>query len=358
MARTETAQPYLSLDRYRRLMNIPFCLFNGVDGSGEAVSGCDHCWSQWEREMVAQALYDAEETLARHLGFYLGSRFLTDTDRSWTSPMELNWGYIIGGGIEGLTDVSADVSASDFTTDPATITIPQASFSSQDEIYIVETSSGLQVIPNITTVGANYLIEIDQCLLIEWDNLEDQTEATCIEYDALFPAATWIKLADLTIYRRYLDDTDQATITYGPSCNCWIAGSACAGLEYDGCVYVIDEQISKVRVSISTYDEDTGTWTCTYPTLCGCYSGDKVKVNYRAGTTVPGWERAVMSLAHTYMVLEPCGCAMFDLVLKRDRGVPTVLTAERINCPLGQMDGAWWAWQWLQTHAHRRAFML
>jgi hypothetical protein len=311
--------------------------------------------------MVAQALYDAEETLARYLGYYLGPRFLTDNDLTWTDPLELDWGYIIGGGVEGLTDVSADVSASNFTTDPATITIPQASFpGGEDEIYIVESSSVLEVIPSdISTSGANYLLEIDQCLLIEWDNLEHQTTATCIDYDALFPGATWLKLADLTIYRRFLDDSDQATITYGPSCNCWLAGSACAGSDWDGCVYVLKDRISKVRISISTYDEDTGLWTCTYPTLCGCYEGDKVSVNYRAGTTnVPGWERAVMSLAHTYMVLEPCGCAMFDLVLKRDRNIKPVLTAEILNNPLGVMDGAWYAWQWLQTHSHRRAFML
>lgn len=342
-------------------MNIPICVFNGVENPAESVSACDHCWSQWEREMVAMALNDAEEMLAQHLNFYLGARFLTDTDREWTDPMTLHWGHVIGGGIQGLTDVSAAVTASNFAVDPATITIPTASFpGGENEIYIIETASGLEIVPDsITVVGANYEIEIDQCKLIEWDDLENQTEATCIDYDALYPAATWLKLADLTIYREYLDDSDQATVTFGTSCQCWYAGSACAGDDYSGCVYIIDSEIGKVRVSIASYDAVAGTWSCNYPTWCGCYGGDKVSINYRAGTTdVPGWEQAVMRLAHTYMVLKPCGCAMFDAVLDRDRKVSTILTAARLDNPLGEMEGARYAWNWLATTKQGEAFMM
>ena len=56
--------------------------------------------------------------------------------------------------------------------------------------------------------------------------------------------------SDLTIYRRYLDTSDQATVTFPPSCSCLCNGTACAGTDYTACVFVIDEQISKVRVSI------------------------------------------------------------------------------------------------------------
>ena len=371
MARAINAQPYLSLDRYRSLAAIPICLFNGVEDEDEARFGCDHCWSQWEREMVAMALRDAEDALAQRLGYYLGSRFVKDTNQNWVDPMRLNWGHIIGAGIEGLTDVSADVSASDFTISPASITIPTASFpGGEDEIYIIETSSGLQIYPDdVDTVGANYVITVDQCKLIEWDNLENQTTATCITYDALLPAATWLKLADLTIYRQYLDTSDQATVTFPPSCSCYCNGTACEGSDYSACAFVIDEQISKVRVSLADYDTDTESWSCSYAALCSCISlrcssgicrvEHTATVNYRAGTTsTPGWEQAVMRLAHTYMVLEPCGCALFDMMLNRDRRIPSILTTERINCPLGEMDGAWYAWNWLKTGSHTRAFML
>ena len=144
MARAINAQPYLTLDRYRQLMNLPMCLFNGVENPAEAATGCDHCWSQWEREMVAQALSDAELMLATNLGFKLGYHFETDYDLTWTDPMQLMWGHIVGGGIQGLTDETAHVSASDFTVDPVTITIPQATFpGGAGEILITENTTGL-----------------------------------------------------------------------------------------------------------------------------------------------------------------------------------------------------------------------
>jgi hypothetical protein len=340
-------------------LGFPKYLFNGMEGSGETYHSCDSCFTQFERDMIAGALRDAENMLATRLGYYLGPRYLTDDDLVYQNPIQLQWGHVIGGGIQGLTDVSADVSASDFTVDPATITIPAASFpGGTDEIYIVDTASNpdLEIVPDkVETVGTNYVIYIGQYKLIEWDDLEDQS--TCLAYDANFPNTLFLKLADLTIYREYLDDSDQATITYGPSCTCYCSGSACAGEEYTGCVYVIDEQISKVRIPQSTYSG--GAWSCDYTTVCGCYVGDKVSVNYQAGYTgAPGWEDAVMRLAHTYMITTPCGCSIFDKILKRDRYIPPVLSVERINCPFGTMDGAWYAWSWMGNVHHDRAFML
>jgi len=307
--------------------------------------------------MVARALARAEDTLASYLNFYLGPRFLIDYDLLWTDPLTLRWGHIIGGGIQGLTEVTA--TGSDFTTDPATITVNMSDFpGGTSEILIEETTSGLEIVPDfINIVGTTYIININQCKLIEWEHLVGQTTATCIEYDPTFPDATWLRLAELTIYREYLDTSSQATVTFGPSCACIYAGAACAGSDYTGCVYVINEEISKVRVSLADYA--AGAWTCTCPILCGCYVGDKVIVRYRAGTTnVPGWEDAVMQLAHTYMIVEPCGCTLFKLMVQQDKNVPSVLTAERINCPFGTSDGAWAAWIWVTNHMHGKAIML
>jgi len=348
-------QPYLTLDRYRRIMNIPICLFNGVEDPSETTSGCDYCWPQWWRDLLAQALSDAEGTLANALTFWLGEHYLTDTGLTWRDPMELEYGWVVGGGIRGRTEVTPG--ASDFTTDPATITVAQASFSGgTDEIVVVEDSTGLEIVPDgVASTGANYVISISQCKLIEWDDLESQS--VCIDYDALFPAATWLKLADLTVYREYRDTSDQATITFAPSCTCCASAEACEGTEYTGCVFVLKDETSRVRVAMADYSD--GSWTCSYPTVCGCFHGTKIDVNYLAGTTsIPGWEQAIIRLAHTYMAIEPCGCAMFDTVWQRDTRVPTTLTAERINCPFGQADGAWWAWKWAERNRHGTAIMM
>ena len=360
MARSLSAQPNLTLDEYRVLLNIPICVFNGVENPNESVSGCDLVWNQWERDQLAQALRQAEDTLAGQLGFTLGEEYQVSEVEPWTEPMQLRWGHIVGGGVQGIEEVIPV--ASDFTIDPATITVAQADFpDGGNEIYIsiVEDSTGLEIVPDkVESVGANYIIYIDQCKLIEWDDLEYQKDP--ITYDAAFPDTIWLKLGDLTINRQYLDGSEQAVITYGPACNCACAGVACAGASYDGCVYVIDAEISKVRIQMATYDATTEAWTCGVPVLtCGCYEGDKVCVMYQAGTTaIPGYEQAIMRLAHTYMAVKPCACSMFDYLWHRDTDVPSVLTAERVNNPFGTANGAWFSWQWAETHKHGRAFML
>jgi len=220
----------------------------------------------------------------------------------------------------------------------------------------VEDDTGLEVEPDqITTVGANYVISISQYKLLNWAVLEDQAET--IDYDAAFPAASWLKLADLTVYRQYRDTDTQATITYGPSCNCWCSGAACTGSDYTGCVFVLDRTIGLVRVHRATLSE--GSWSCDQSAICGCYDGDKATVYYEAGTDdIPGWDQAVFQLAHARMGEQPCGCTLQERQWRRDRIVPSVLTREQLLCPFGLEFGAWAAWSWVTDQAHGKAFML
>jgi len=355
MARSEQAQPQFSLDQFRQRFNIPPWAFNGVENPDEDRRGCDHYWTQWQRDDLAIALADAEEQLAGQLGFYLGTRYLIDYDRVWEDPLRLRWGHVVGAGIRARTEVTP--SASDFTVDPATITVLAASFSGgTSEVVVVDDETGLTIEPDsITTVGLNYVIRISQYKLLNWTVLENQSET--IDYSAAFPAASWLKLADLTVYRQYRDTDTQAVITYGPSCNCWCSGDACTGSEYDGCVFVRNARIGLVRVNRATLSD--GTWSCDNSAICGCYEGDKVTVYYEAGTTdVPAWERAAFQLAFAGMGEQPCGCALHERQWRRAREVPSVLTAERLNCRFGMEQGAWAAWTWVTGQAHGRAFML
>lgn len=355
MARSETAQPYLSLDEYRKIFNIPPWAFNGVENPNETRRGCDHYWTQWERNDLARSLNDAERDLAEALGFYIGARYLIDYDRVWSDPLQLRFGHVLGAGVRARDEVTP--SASDFTTDPATITVPAASFSGgTSEIVVIEDETGLEIeADGIATSGTDYVISIGQYKLIEWDDLEDQSDT--IDWNAAFPAATWLKLADLTVYRQYRDTDTQATITFGPACNCWCAGVACTGSDYTGCVYVLDRRISKVRVNRATLS--AGTWSCDTSAICGCYAGDKATVYYEAGTDdIPNWERAVWRLAHSQMGKQPCGCVLHERQWRLDVHEPSVATVERLNCPFGLADGAWAAWRWVGRQAHGKGFML
>ncbi len=356
MARAIGAQPLLTLDRYRILLNIPIWAYNGIDNPDETLLGCDTIWTQWQREQLAISLRQSEHQLGNKLGFTLGLEYQVDSYKPWTNPMLLEYGHVVGGGIRGRTEVTP--SASDFTIVTATITVAQSDFESSDEVVIVEDDTDLKIIPDkIKTSGTDYIISISQAKLINWDNLETQSDP--IDYNAAFPAATWLKLADLTVYREYRDESEQATIVYGPYCSCICGTAACQGTSYTACIYVIRNEIGAVKVQMADYDADDETWTCTTPTSCGCYEGDRVEMKYLAGTTgIPGYEQAITRLAHSYMMLVPCGCALVDLFWERDRNIPTVLTAERINCPFGSADGAWFAWQWTRVHEHGRAFML
>lgn len=357
MARSEIAQPFLSLDDYQIQMRIPICAFNGVDSPNETLQQCDKIWTQADRDELAQALNDAEGMLATLQRFWIGPRYLVDTDLAWTNPMQLEWGYIVGPGIRARDEVTP--SASDFTTDPATITVAQASFpGGTSEIVVIEDSSGLEIEPNkITSSGVNYVLEIDQCRLIEWDDLEYQIDP--ITYNAAFPATTWLKLADLTVYRQYRDETTQATITYAPLCSCFCTtGEACAGTEATACVFVLDDQISMVRANRAT--ESGGTWTCDYSAVCtcSCVVGDKIEVSYEAGTTdTPGWERAIRSLAHTMLYSEICSCSsLFDRTVRIDQAILDDPT--RAFNPWGPMRGAWFAWNWAKSWENAKAMLL
>jgi len=355
MSRSELASPYYTLNDFRKRFHLPRCRFNGVEGSGEYSGACNHTWQQWERDSVAEALADAEGMLAGELKYWLGPHYLIDYDHEWRNPIQLKYGYVLGGGVRGRDEVVP--SASDFTVDPATITVPQASFTGgQSEIVVVEDDSGLVIdIDDIAEVGTDYVLSIYQCNLIRWEDLEEQQEA--IEWDAAFPLATWLKLADITVYREYRDESSQATITYSSGCNCWCSGTACAGTDYTGCVYVVDWEISAVRVSRADYAD--GGWTCDSTAICGCCSNDKVKVRYQAGTTdPPNWERAVVQLALSILDWKPCGCTIFDNAYRRAQNVPEILTGERLNCPFGMADGAYYAWAWTRSQQNGRGFML
>jgi hypothetical protein len=358
MARSELAQPSrVTLDRYRQLMHIPMCAFNGVDNPNENKYGCDTIWTQAMRDEIAFALYNAEELLEADLRYTLSLKYQADYDHDYTNPIILKWGYIIGGGIRARDEVTP--SASDFTTDPATITVAQSDFpGGTGEIVIIETSTGLEIEwDSVEASGTDYIISISQCKLIEWDDLENQR--TPIEYDNTFPAATWLKLTDLTVYREYRDVSSQATIVYGPYCAClFSSGSACAGVEYDGCVWIKDWEVSEVTVQAATYSPSAGSWSHNSVFLTGCYEGDKTDINYLAGKVdEPGSELAIRKLAHALAAMKPCGCALVDNIWRQDTTIPERISFHQANNPFGQANGAWWAWQWSQAHKLGDAYL-
>jgi len=72
-------------------------------------------------------------------------------------------------------------------------------------------------------------------------------------------------------------------------------------------------------------------------------------VSYQAGlsTLPPGFEDACFRLAHTLMPETPCAgeSVSHQMYWMRDRKADSAITKERVNCPWGTMDGAWYAFK-------------
>lgn len=72
---------------------------------------------------------------------------------------------------------------------------------------------------------------------------------------------------------------------------------------------------------------------------------------YLAGEIIPTVQEKdmIIRLAHSKMPDEPCGCEVAQRLWKRDRNIPDILTADRLQCPFGINDGAWIAYKWSQS---------
>jgi hypothetical protein len=123
-------------------------------------------------------------------------------------------------------------------------------------------------------------------------------------------------------------------LAYPESC------TGCVETTFDGCFYVRNPGVGILDVQ----------QTSTNSNLCNCRP-QLVRLNYLAGADVltRQAEDAIIRLAHSKMPQEPCGCDVVKRLWGRDRNVPEVLTAERLNCPYGLNDGAWIAFQFAQS---------
>ena len=108
-----------------------------------------------------------------------------------------------------------------------------------------------------------------------------------------------------------------------------------------GCLIIKDEKLGIISVQAGEYAD--GAWSgramCSrgHPMLHLYYKAGLQHMNAQA-------EDAIVRLAHSKMPDAPCGCDSVKSFWNRDRNVPQIMTAERLNCPFGMNDGAWIAW--------------
>jgi len=318
------------------------------------------------REDVATAIATAEEMIAHALGYWPAPRWIRAEEHQWPRtargaqwqypPIQLNWGYIIGGGQRALTLILDDEAVvysdedGDTVDETATITITAAEMAaagaSPEEIAVFfdgETDDIWQIrclnitedaVGNVTITGrASQFVDPDLWLVA------DQID--------LSAAANFVNTVD--IYRRWNYPVYQSQVVWkGGNDSCTPA--VCAETCQNACIGVHDSRLSIVRSMPSTYA--AGTWTAATFSVNRLpdaarfwyYSGALLQANGRIKTDMA---TAIVRLANCYMVDEPCGCAQTKHRFERDREEQDVNTIDAALCMSNfgtTMRGAMYAW--------------
>jgi len=382
MARADTFT-LLPLDHYARLMAIHPDAFNQCINPNNPYPGaCERVWIQYSwmdhntgrivgREELAQAIYTAEEMIAYACGFWPAPMWTTAEEHRWPRPargaqthyppIDGKWGYIVEGGQRALTMIDEDAAIvysdedGDGVLDTATINITAAQMTaagaSRAEVAVFftdETDDAWMIrdlfveedaaTGDITIVGRRSQF-VDPNL---WEVDDDISLAV---------NANFVTVAD--VYRRYNDPTQPAQVVWQGSATTGCDTALCADTCQTACLNVDEERIGVVRTIPGTYA--SGSWS-----LAQFQVGrlpDKVRLWYRHGLDLvdlrnrlqirPPTAEAIVRLANTYLVAEPCGCDQTRHRWQRDReeqDINTYDAAMAMSCFGSTMKGAIFAW--------------
>lgn len=317
----------ISPTRYAQRVGYMECAFFGVVHPDNANYACRQLWTQAERDMIAWALAEAQQELEQEIGYLLAPCWTVGERHVYQSVMRTRWGHVIAGGVKSDVMID-DAVAVDHTSDPATVTVALGTCDVGD-VHLFYPGTDVEIEAASYSGAGPVVFAIPWCRMVA-PAFQDTPEGL-----AYGDVATWITH---TVDVRCISNSTatQATlITRAHSCEC-VAG--CTDTRAAACIYVRDEVLGHVEAIA------TGT-------PCVCAKPDWALLNYYSGLQVltRQAEDAIIRLAHSKMATEPCGCDVTQRLWARDRAQGDVLTRERINCPFGTSDGAWWAYRQAQT---------
>lgn len=325
------------LARYAQIIEYPECNFFGVNNPNISTGfQCREIWTKTQRDMILKYLAEAQYEIEQIIGYPLSPRWIgqgqTQEYTDWQPVPRGNriitrFARYIEAGIQATSDISLGV-AIDQTSDPAVIGPVATTVTDTDEIRVYHPDLDVEIDPSdITISGGNVTITVPRCRTVKQSVADNPV--TGLDYTDLSNFETTVDLK-----RVYNDSSVQAILAYPSSC------TGCTETTLSACFYPRNKRLGILDFQLSSGSSN----------LCGC-RGEIIRLNYKAGADVltRQAEDAIIRLAHAKMPVEPCGC---DVVLRlwgRDRNVPEVLTAERLNCPFGLNDGAWIAFQFAQS---------
>ena len=313
----------VSLARYAQLISYPECQFFGVNNPASIVNYlCRKIWTKPERDNIERYLLEAQTEIEEKISYKLQPTWIEGEEHKCLDPLVTNYGYVRAVGTRATAVIAASETVS-HATDPAVIGPVATTVTDADEIHVYHPGSNSEIYPSAMTLsGGNVTIYVPRCRMV---TLADQdNDENGLDYSDTTGTGPFEQTVDIT--RVYNDTTDQVDFIHR-DCHCGQTSNS-------GCAYIKNDRIGIISVR-------PATCSC----VCGCQC-DKVLLNYCSGRDLTiQLEDAIIRLAHSRMPQEPCGCDQAMNMWTRDRNIPAVLTAERINCPFGLSDGAWAAWQ-------------
>lgn len=327
----------LSLPRYARIMGINPAHFYGATAASlnPAVfplgNSCSGIWFQyaWQaadqvsREDLARAIYDAEQDIARGLGFWPAPVWIAKEVHPWPrfyrreyvnvsglnvrgqrQSVPARWGKFIEAGRRAVTSIGTATTGGgslaytdedgDGFYETATITLA-TSLTDACEIKAYHTGQGgaqaweIRPARSKTISSGNVTIVFDAWLLIDpglWALPPTDAGASALDISDVSNFVT-----SVDVYREYADFTQASAEFYWepdpttllPVCAV-CDGSGCPACRFTtqtGCLHVRDTDAGIVVPQPATYDSDAGQWD--QAAFSVCRDPDQVKLWYRAG---------------------------------------------------------------------------
>jgi hypothetical protein len=326
----------LTLPEYAQIIEYDEHRFFGVHRD-DFDYGCREYWTKAQRATLQHYLSVAQSMLEDELRFALCPSWVANEDQPYQVNMETRRKHVIEPGVMATASIEAGA-AVDHTSDPAMIGPIATTVTAVSEVVVYYPGTTIQIVPQQMQIESGQLtIWVPRCRLVKL-GLQNGPVA----YETL---SNFVDAVD--VVRIYNDPTVQATLIWPHAHSQRCAETGCMENTQTACLYVLDGDIGNVTVRPATHVD--GVWTTASPAYPG--RPYKVRLNYRAGvgTIQPALKEALVRLAHVLMPTEPCSCDVVQRLWKRDRNMPPMFDRERLNCPFGTSDGAWFAWRVVQA---------
>lgn len=349
----EESNNAVKLARYAQIIEFPECALFGVRYVDDELSACQHIWSHQERVTMARYLNEAQIEIEQVCGYSLSPKYEVDEQHNYQCKgIRTNKTKLIAAGIRASTDIELGAPV-DHATDPAIITINGVGTLDPDEVKVYHPGTDAEITPSaIDVTGGTLTIEIPRCRMVlaalentPSDGLDYADVGTCLTSFSFGNPGNFE--CEVDVKRVYTDTTNQGVVVYphGRGCSCT---TQCTADEETACVWIRNAELGFIDAQ-------------RLEAHCACgFAPTYVKVNYLAGLQELNTqaEDAIIRLAHAKKPSPPCGCQTVMELWTRDRNIPQVLDAQRLQCPFGLSDGAWVAWQFANAMQTSRASVL